>query len=102
MPCTRTGTLKSRSGLITNRANCGGNSKSGLPPSVGTGNRFSHRAMNIRAAPNKNQKFYISYANQIGGVGRHNSMTSASADGVNIKMVKFLHERCNNQPNIPC
>ena len=87
--------LKSRSGMYTNKTNCGGNKKGGLPPSVGTGNSFSQRVMNIRACPNKNQVFYISYANQIGGVGRYNSMTAANADGVNKLMVRFLAKKCS-------
>jgi hypothetical protein len=74
------------SAKIVNRATAGGNKKAGLPSLIGRSQPLSNH-IKTKAFPRNGQKFVISSVNQMGGIGRVQSMTQAPADGVNKNVI---------------
>ena len=90
---------------MVNRCQGGGDKKAGLVPTA-TGQMLSmpfawRAAMGGLATPGNgrgnggNKFFYISTANQIGGIGRHRSMTFIPADSVSKNAIKLGKANCS-------
>ena len=94
MPQSNQSTRASRVASITNQCQGGGNKKAGLAPSVGLPSSVSglkHVLARVEGTPGY---FPISYTNQIGGIGRTQSMTQPLADGVNKSAVRLRAQEC--------
>jgi hypothetical protein len=86
-------TRTARIASITNRCQGGGSKKAGSVSSVGVPSALNLTHIQAREQ-GKPGYFPISFANQIGGVGRVQSMTRTPADGVNRKMVMSKANEC--------
>lgn len=86
------------SNKLANRTNnCGGNKKAGIPSTIGRP-RWIADEIKSRAWPT--QPFVISKTNVLsGGVGRHQNMFRAPADGVNIAALNANKVKCEASCN---
>jgi len=97
-PTSRRG---STSGIGSNKLenrtnNCGGNKKPGIPSTVGKRVALVHEIQS-RATPLHNAPFIISTTNVLsGGVGKHQSMFRAPADGVNRMSLNMNMKLCKS------
>ena len=79
---------------IVNRQNCGGNKKAGLPSTIGRGAQPLSNHIKTNTHP-RSKVFFVSSANQIGGIGNVQSMSKSPADGVNMATILRMRLKCN-------
>lgn len=97
-PTSRRG---STSGIGSNKLenrtnNCGGNKKPGIPSTVGKRRQLVDE-IKTRATAMYNAPFIISTTNVLsGGVGKHQSMFRAPADGVNRSSLNMNMKLCKS------
>ena len=88
--------LKGTAKIVNRTNNCGGNKKAGLPSLIGRQRQFA-AAIKTRCYPDPKAPFVISSANQLGGIGRVQSMMKQPADGVNRHRLLNMTSKCKNQ-----
>ena len=79
--------------IINNTNNCGGNKKAGLPSLIGHQAPY-RRWIKTNCYPDPTDPFVISSVNQLGGVGRVQSMMKQPADGVNRNKLRSMQSKC--------